>query len=310
MSASTISKVHMPVPTRKWGWPGLVERYWTVLSLAPVAGLVLLLMVFPFVNLVYLSFHRVEWAEGAGRLVFVGGANISEFARHPLYWVGLRNTAVFAFFAVSIQLVLGLALALLASQLRRGRLILIGVVLLPVLVPPIVIGAIWRLILNYDVGVLNVVLGAAGFQPVAWLGDPQLAFAAIIVVDVWHWTPFTFLLLLAGLESLPDDVYEAAALDGASAWQSFIYITFPMMLPTLVVTLVFRLILSFKVFDEIFLMTGGGPGTATEVVSYSIYRTFFSEDRVGLGSVMSLFTILTVSLAAIVAMIGHKRAAS
>ena len=128
-----------------------------------------------------------------------------------------------------------------------------------------------------------------------------MAFASVVAVDVWHWTPFVFLLLLAGLESLPQDSYEAARIDGASAWQELRYVTLPMMLPTIVVTLAFRLIVSFKVFDEVYLLTGGGPGTATEVVSFTIYRRFFTEDRMGYGAAISVVTLFLLTLLIVIA---------
>jgi multiple sugar transport system permease protein len=128
-----------------------------------------------------------------------------------------------------------------------------------------------------------------------------------VVVDIWHWTPFVFLLLLAGLESLPQDVYEAARIDGASAWQELRYVTLPMMLPTIAVTAVFRLIVSFKVFDEVYLLTGGGPGTATEVVSFTIYRRFFTEDRIGYGSAISVVVLFLLTLVIVLALAGLRR---
>jgi multiple sugar transport system permease protein len=139
-----------------------------------------------------------------------------------------------------------------------------------------------------------------------WLGDSKLALASVIVVDVWHWTPFVFLLMLAAIESLPTDVDEAAQIDGAGAWQTFRYVTFPMLLPAFAVTLAFRLIVSFKVFDEVYLLTGGGPGTATEVVSFSIYRRFFTEDRMGYGSAISVVTLFVLALV-IVLLLGAAR---
>ena len=123
---------------------------------------------------------------------------------------------------------------------------------------------------------------------------------SIVIVDIWHWTPFVVLLLLAGLESLPTDVYEAARVDGTSGWNEIIYITIPLMIPTIIVTMVFRFILSFKVFDEIYLLTQGGPGTSTEVISFSIYETFFESDNMGLGSVMSVVSLFVVSLLIII----------
>jgi multiple sugar transport system permease protein len=189
----------------------------------------------------------------------------------------------------------------------RGGYSLLAVFLLPIIVPPIVIGAMWKLILNADIGVLNLLLSQFEIQRIDWLGSASTALGTVIAVDVWHWTPFTFLLLLAGLESLPTDVYEASRLDTLSDWQELRHITLPLLWPTIAITALFRLILSFKVFDEIYLLTSGGPGTSTEVVSYSIYRTFFSEDRTGMGAVMSLFTLFVIALSAIILVNLRKR---
>ena len=192
---------------------------------------------------------------------------------------------MFALAAVGVQMVLGFALALMTTKVTRGRVFYRTVFILPILVPGIVIGAIWKLMYSFDFGVLNQMLGvrrrAARSTGSAIRRRRSLA---VIAVDVWHWTPFVFLLLLAGLESLPQDIYEAAKVDGATFLQELRYITLPLMLPTIVVTLVFRTLVAFKVFDEIYLLTGGGPGTATEVVSYTIYRRFFTEGQMGYGS--------------------------
>ena len=160
---------------------------------------------------------------------------------------------------------------------------------------------------NFDFGVINQIAGAVGLPVRDWLGSTELALAAVIVVDIWHWTPFVFLLLLAGLESLPQEVYEATKVDGASAWQEFVHVTLPLMLPTIVVTLVFRLIVAFKVFDEVYLLTGGGPGTATEVLSFTIYRRFFAEDRAGYGAAMSVVVLFALALAIVVAVSSLRR---
>jgi multiple sugar transport system permease protein len=144
--------------------------------------------------------------------------------------------------------------------------------------------------------------------PHDWLGASETALLSVIVVDIWHWTPFCFLLFLAGLESLPQDVYEAARIDGASAWQELLYVTLPMMVPTIMVTFAFRLVLAFKVFDEVYLLTRGGPGTATQVVSFTLYQRFFTEDRVGYGAAMAVVVIFLVSLLLIVALSARRRA--
>ena len=134
-----------------------------------------------------------------------------------------------------------------------------------------------------------------------------LRYASVIVVDIWHWTPFCFLLLLAGLESLPQDPYEAAKIDGATWWQELRYITLPLMAPAIMVTFAFRLVIAFKVFDEIYLLTGGGPVTATEVLSFTLYQRFFTEDRAGYGSAMAIAIIFFCSLLLVAALSVRRR---
>ena len=287
-----------------------LHKRWGYLALSPAVLVILLLMVIPIINILVMSFHVERWADGAVERVFVGLDNFRQFSADPIYWVGLRNTLVFAAIAVLLQLIIGFGLALLVSGMKRGRTALVAILLIPIILPPIIIGAIWRLVLNFDLGILNVTLGALGLPAVDWLGDPRLALGAVIAVDVWHWTPFVFLLLLAGLESLPAEQYEAAALDGATRWQQFRYLTVPLMWPTIMITLVFRIVFSFKVFDEIYLLTRGGPGTSTEVVSYTIYRTYLAEDRAGVGSVMSLFTVAVIAISAIIVINLRRRKAA
>jgi multiple sugar transport system permease protein len=282
------------LPVRAAAAPG--ERGWRALTLAPALAVFIGLTLLPMLNLLALSFHDVAWADRASTWSFVGLAHFRALVGDSLFRAGILNTLIFAVVAVLLQMVLGFGLALLTSAVVRGKVVYRTIFLLPILIPGIVIGAIWKLMYSFDFGVINTITGLLGFGPQDWLGQGHLALASVIVVDVWHWTPFCFLLLLAGLESLPQDVYEAAAIDGANGWQRLVHITLPLMIPTLVVTFVFRMILAFKVFDEIYLLTGGGPGTATEVISFSIYRRFFTEDRAGYGSAMSIVTFFGIAL--------------
>lgn len=275
------------------------ERRFALLGLSPLILIVALLMVGPLVNLIYMVFHEAHWHEGRLSTEFVGLRHVSSFLDSHLYWAGLRNTTIFAAVTVVLQIAFGLLMAMTVKSMKRGRALVFAIMLIPIVVPPIVIGAMWKLILNADIGVINAVVTAFGWSRIDLLGSAQTALATVVMVDVWHWTPFTFLLLLAGLESLPTEVYESSQLDTLSKWQEFRYVTLPLLWPTIAITGMFRLILSFKVFDEIYLLTSGGPGTATEVVSYTIYRTFFTEDRQGLGSTMSVFTCFVLALAAI-----------
>jgi multiple sugar transport system permease protein len=271
------------------------ETIWRHLTLMPAIVLFALLTLLPLANLVTLGFDDVQWLDRQAVRTWVGLANYARLPADNLLRSGLLNTLIFAVAAVALQLVLGFVLALLTTRILNGRTFYRTVFILPILVPGIVIGAIWKLMYSYDFGVLNQLLALVEIAPQDWLGSSHLALLSVIIVDVWHWTPFCFLILLAGLESLPEDIFEAARIDGAGGWQILRYITLPLMLPTLAVTFVFRMILAFKVFDEIYLLTGGGPGTATEVISFTIYRRFFTENQTGYGAAMSVAVILVIA---------------
>lgn len=276
------------------------DKIWKLLSLGPLATLLVVFTLVPILQLVWMLFYQLEWSQGEAVLTFVGLDNIRKFRADLFYWPGLWNTIRFAFFAVVIQFAIGLALALAVAGMRGWvRVVAIFVMLLPVVTPPIVIGAVWNLLYNADFGAINLALTSLGLPGQRWISDPDAALWAVIVVDVWHWTPFVFLLLLTGREGLPEEVYEAAELDTRNRLQVLRHVTLPLMMPVIVSTLILRMILSFKVFDEIYLLTSGGPGTATEVVSLSIQRAYFGQDDVGLGSVMSLFTLAVVAALAL-----------
>jgi multiple sugar transport system permease protein len=276
-------------------------------TLGPTIGVFLALTALPIASLLAMSVHDVTWVQGLPRWTSVGFKHVLALPQDQLFRAGIGNTLLFAVSAVLTQMVIGFFLALASSKVSRGRILYRAIFILPILVPGIVIGAIWKLMYNYDFGVINQITGLLGLMPWDWLGQKATALLSVIVVDCWHWTPFCFLLLLAGLESQPQDIYEAGKVDGAGAWGELWYLTLPLMIPTMVVTLIFRLIMAFKVFDEVFLLTGGGPGTATEVLSFTIYRRFFTEDRVGYGSAMSIVTLFLIALLIVQAMGAARR---
>ncbi len=277
---------------------GRRNQLWRFGSLLPAAILLIVLSIYPVFNLAALSVSNVTWADGHSTSTFVGWSNFHElFTNQPVYWAGVRNTLIFAALAVTAQMLLGFSMALVVSRAGGvGRSVLTTIFLLPIVIPPIVIGAMWRLLLGRDFGAVNHMLGAIGLPQVDFLGNADIALYSVIGVDIWHWTPFVFLLMLTGLESLDSEVFDAARFDVKSRWQELRFITIPLMIPTILITLGLRLVLSFKVFDEIYLLTAGGPGTATEVINFSIYRTFFTQDRTGLGSAMSLLTLVAVAV--------------
>jgi len=185
-------------------------------------------------------------------------------------------------------------LAIAAAGLVRAKQWVRTAMILPILVPPVAIGSMWKLMYNYDFGIFNQMLTALGLTPVNWLGSTSLALASVIVVDIWHWVPFVFLILFAAVEGLPTDLVEAARVDGATRWQVIWRIMLPLLRPAIVVAFLFRTILAFKVFDEVYLLTSGGPGTATELVNLHLYKVFFEQNQLGYGALLSLAVIAAI----------------
>jgi multiple sugar transport system permease protein len=176
----------------------------------------------------------------------------------------------------------------------RGKGLFRTIMILPILVPPVAIGSMWKLIYNYDFGILNQAVALLGLAPVDWLGSPDLALLSVIMVDVWHWVPFIFLIMFAAVEGLPGEVIEAAHIDGASGNQIVRHVMLPLLAPAIAIAFTFRAILAFKAFDEVFLLTAGGPGTATDLVSLHLYEVFFTQNRLGYGAMLSIGTILAI----------------
>jgi multiple sugar transport system permease protein len=176
----------------------------------------------------------------------------------------------------------------------RGKGFVRTVMILPILVPPVAIGSMWKLLYNYDFGIFNQAFTAIGLPPVNWLGSTSLALWSVIAVDVWHWVPFVFLILFAAVEVLPVEVLEAARVDGATRWQLVRRVMLPLLKPAIVVALVFRTILAFKVFDEVYLLTSGGPGTSTELITLHLYKVFFEQNLLGYGALLSLALIAAI----------------
>lgn len=280
------------------GSSNTLPRY---LTLLPAVVLFLALTLIPLVNLLVLSFNEITWAQRTANWQWIGLNNYARLGRDTLFKAGIINTVIFAIVAVAVQMVVGFWLALLTTKIKTGQLFYRTIFILPILVPGIIIGAIWKLMYSYDFGIINEGFMLLGLTPIDWLGDPRFALMSVIVVDVWHWTPFCYLLLLASMQSLPTDIYEAAEVEGASGWDTLRYITLPLMIPAIIVIFIFRMILAFKVFDEVYLLTGGGPGTSTEVISFTIYRRFFTEDQAGYGAAMSIATIFVVTLMIVIA---------
>jgi len=266
-------------------------RHW---SLLPAVLLFALLTLYPTINLVRMSVSTIEFTQGAEVWTLTPARNLALMRADELIPPAIRNTLVFVVVAVAIEMVLGLALALLVAGVTRGKGLIRTVMILPILVPPVAIGSMWKLLYNYDFGVFNQALVALGLPAANWLGSTSLAMWSVIAVDVWHWVPFVFLILFAAVEALPVDVLEAARVDGATRGQVLRRVTLPLLKPAIVVALLFRTILAFKVFDEVYLLTSGGPGTSTELITLHLYKIFFEQNQLGYGALVSLVLIAAI----------------
>ncbi len=270
------------------------ERAFPYWFLAPSVVLLLALTVYPLVYVLQISVHRVT---PSGE-VFVGLQNFLRLFRDAFFYRAVWQTLILAASALTLEFLLGLSLALLLNSEIRARNFWRALFLLPMILPPVVAGVIWRLIYNPSFGVLNGVLQMLGFdiKRWTWLANPSIALPCVIMVDVWEWTPFVFLILLAGLQSIPQEPYEAARIDGSNAWQTFIHITLPLLMPAILVALLLRTMDLLRIFDQVFILTQGGPGFATETVSLYIYKTAFRFYDFGYAAVLSLVLLVVTMI--------------
>jgi ABC-type sugar transport system permease subunit len=263
---------------------------------APAIGIVAVVGAFPVLWTLAESLHqhdlRMPWL---GR-PFIGLTNFSEMASDARFWSALVHTMAFTIGTVALELVLGLGFALTLNRARHGVGMLRTAMLLPWAIPTVVAALVWRFMFETN-GLVNHVLTGAGLVAAtpAWFADPRVAWIPIVLADVWKSTPFMTLLLLAGLQTIDQTLYEAAALDGAGAWRQILGITIPLLMPTMLAAVAFRSLDAFRVFDLIYVMTRGGPGTATETLSLYVFQVFFRTLRFGYGAALAML-VFVVSL--------------
>jgi len=272
----------MSARLRTEGWALMAPA---LLVLAAVTAL-------PMAYVVWLSLNRRTLFRPDA---FAGADHFVRLAGDARFWNALGNTLYFAALSVALELAIGLAMAQLLAHAGRARPLVYGTVLVPWAVPGVVSARMWEWMYNPEIGVLSYLAGT----PVNWLGDPALALHAAIAMDVWKSTPFVALLLLAGLQGLPRDLAHAAALDGASAWTTFRRITLPLLAPVILVAAVFRTIDALRVFDAVYVLTGGGPANATETLSIYAYRVLFQMLDFGYGSALAVAMLAVTGIAAL-----------
>ena len=278
----------------RFGW--LTDRRLMLLFLAPTMILLLLIAIFPLIWSLYLSFTRYSVIKDADTgPVWIGLQNYADLLRDKDIWSRFTTTASFVVPAVGIELVLGFALALLLNRNFRGRGLMMTLMLIPMMLSPVVVALFWRFMLRADTGVVNYYIrDVLHLKPVFWLTDLKVAMWSVVLVDVWMWTPFMMLISLAGLSAVPRYLYEAADVDRASAWFKFRHITLPIIAPLILIGVLFRTMDSYKLFDTVYALTGGGPGRATQVMSVYIYQLAFREFNTGKGSALGYIMLIVI----------------
>src|SRR5215218_157751 len=275
---------------RTRGWGERYIQYWLIL---PALLTMCAVLVYPLSYSLWISFF--DWNITAVGRPFLGLRNYLEALTNSSSQFIFAQNIAFTVICIALEFVIGMALALLLSRQFIGRGLARTLLLLPMLTAPVLAGFNFRWIFNDRFGLANQLLIQLGLQPFAWLADANQARAVIIVVTIWQGIPFMMLLLLAGLQSLPTSPFEAAVVDGASAWQRFIHIALPLLRPVILVAVSLRVIDLFRTFDTIYIMTYGGPGHATELLPFYIYRAAFSSGRFGFASALS-YVALAVTL--------------
>lgn len=227
---------------------------------------------------------------------WVGWDNFGSMLSNPRMWSSLGTTLWFAALCVSAEMVLGMALALALERRVRGMAVFRTLFILPMMIAPIAVGLAWRYLFDAQFGLINALLKAVGLHAQSWLADPTLAFAAIVVADIWQWTPFVFVMTMAALAGMDRSVIEAACIDGARWWQQILLVKLPMVMHVIAITLVMRLIDAFRVLEVIYVLTFGGPGDSTEILALHIYKTAFVGQQLGAAAAVSVLLLMVVAL--------------
>lgn len=272
---------------------GLGDRAVANLFLVPTLVLLIAMNIFPLFWSLYLSFTQYT-AIQQGAPTWVGTSNYNDILGDPAIWQCFIVTAKIVAFSVGAQFLIGFGTALLLNRSFRAKGLITTLLLLPMMLSPVLVGLFWRFLLDPSWGLINVITGWFGQAPSVFLTDPHKALWCLVAVDTWMWSPFVMLVSLAGLSSVPAHLYEAANVDRASEWFKFRYITLPIIAPLLFVSLLFRTMDSFKMFDTVFVLTNGGPGAATETVAMNLYRLAFSRFETGKACALAYIVLIVI----------------
>lgn len=273
-----------------------------VLYIGPALIVMVAACLYPTLSAIQMGFF--DWGLGTpwSQARWVGGDTFAATWSDPAVWRSLRTTLWFAFVCVGAEMVLGTVLALALEHPLRGMSFFRTLFILPMMIAPIAVGLAWRYIFDAQFGFLNATLALVGIPAQAWLADPALAFLSIVIADIWQWTPFVFVMMVAALANVDAAVIEASRIDGANWLRMTLSVKLPMVMHVFVITLLMRLIDAFRVLEVVYVLTFGGPGDATEILSLHIYKTAFVSQRLGAAAAISVLLLVVVALLSWLAM--------
>jgi multiple sugar transport system permease protein len=272
-----------------------VSRWTVALYLGPAVLVMAAACLYPVLTAFQLAGFKWEMGTPWDSAQWVGLGNfISAFSNEQV-WSSLWTTLLFAGVCVTAEMVLGIALALALEHPVRGMAVFRTIFILPMMIAPIAVGLAWRYMFDAQFGLINALLGLFDIKAMTWLADPSLAFVAIVIADIWQWTPFVFIMMLAALASVDSAVLEAARIDGANWWQQIFLVKLPMVMHVIAITLMMRLIDAFRVLEVIYVLTFGGPGNSTEILALHIYKTAFVGQQMGVAAAVSVLLLVVVA---------------
>ncbi len=272
------------------------DAVWSWIFMTPTTVFLVITALIPLLYSVYISFFKLKMNLPNATPTFVGFANYARMLTDKTLRVATSNTFKFAFISVTLELILGLFVAMAFCSDRRWARLGTSILLVPMIMAPVAIGTLWRMMLDGNTGVINYLLSSLGIESVNWLSNPKYAMPAVLFVNVWQLVPWVVIVAAAGLKALPGDCLEAALVDGASNRQIFWHIVLPMISPLLVIIYMLRFVDAFKVFDTVYTMTNGGPGTATEMLPNYIYKQGMKYFDVGYTAALAIAFVLVMSL--------------
>lgn len=273
------------------------QKKLAAILIIPAVVIIFAIVIYPLLNAFYQSFIDSNLAYPQLRK-FIGIGNYIDVLKDKYFWLSILNTVYFTIFSIILEFLFGFIIALVLNEKFYMKWLVRTLIMIPWAIPPVVNATVWKWILNSEYGSLNSILHSLGIikEYRIWLSSPFWSLMLVILADVWKYTPLVALMLLAALQTIPEDLYEAAKIDGASPFRRFVSVTIPLIKPTVIVVLIFRTFEAFKIFDLVFVMTRGGPAFKTTVISYYAYLETFSQLKVGRGAAIAYIIVIFMSI--------------